>query len=137
MRVSIKVVLAAVILSSPLAFARTSMAATASRAVQAEFDGFIAKFRAALNADDSAAVTSMTRLPFEYRTSYPDAAAFRAKAYPVIFRAKVRTCIGREKAVYDRDGENNDSFFIFCGQEIFIFTKTASGFLFKEIGTND
>lgn len=137
MRASMRVALATAVISSPLAFAQMSMAATASRAVQAEFDGFIAKFRAALKADDSAAVTSMTRLPFEYGTSYPNAAAFRAKAYPAIFSAKVRACIGREKPVYDRDGENNESFFIFCGQKIFIFTRTASGFLFKEIGTND
>jgi len=43
----------------------------------------------------------------------------------------------RGKAVYDRDGENNDNFFIFCGEDIFTFTKTPAGFLFTEIGVND
>jgi hypothetical protein len=41
------------------------------------------------------------------------------------------------KAVYDRDGENNENYFIFCGNSIFAFTKTPAGFLFTEIGQND
>ena len=64
-------------------------------------------------------------------------AHFRAKAYPATFTSKKRACLQRGKGVYDRDGLNNDNYFIFCGTDIFVFTKTPSGFLFTEVGQND
>jgi hypothetical protein len=129
------IVLAAALAHPAPAFAQTSKGAAASADVQKEFNGFIAKFRAALKANDSATVAGMTRLPFE--DSIRDAAQFRAKTYPSVFTAKNRACIQGGKAVYDRDGENNDNYFIFCGQLIFVFTRTPAGFLFTEIGAND
>ena len=75
--------------------------AVASPAVQKEFDGFIGKFRAALKANDSAAVAGMTRLPFMNDKAIGDAAQFRAKTYPTEFTAKNRACIQRGKAVFD------------------------------------
>ena len=131
---SIIVLVAALAHPAPT-FAQGSKGAAASPAVQKEFNGFIAKFRAALKANDSATVAAMTRLPFD--DSIRDAAQFRAKTYPSVFTAKNRACIQGGKAVYDRDGENNDNYFIFCGQLIFVFTRTPAGFLFTEIGAND
>jgi hypothetical protein len=69
--------------------------------------------------------------------SIRDAAQFQEKVYRREFTAKNRACILRGKAVYDRDGENNDNYFIFCGQDIFVFTKTPAGVLFTEVGVND
>ncbi|MBW7974366.1 hypothetical protein [Bradyrhizobium sp. BR 10289] len=111
--------------------------AVPSPAVQKEFDGFIEKFRAALKTDDSAAVAGMTRLPFMNDKAIADAAQFRAKTYPTTFTAKNRACLQRGKAVYDRDQENNDNYFVFCGDLIFVFTRTPAGFLFTDIGAND
>ena len=128
---------AVVVLQLSPAFAQTPKTAVASPAVKAEFDGFIAKFRAALKANDSTAVAGMTRLPFEYDGSARDAAQFRAKAYPAVFTAKTRACLQRGKAVYDRDGLNNDNYFIFCGERIFTFTRTPAGFLFTDVSVND
>jgi hypothetical protein len=125
------IVLAAALL--PLAPAFAQAPKQASPALQKEFDGFIGKFRAALKTNDSAAVAGMTQLPFEGR----DAPQFRAKTYPATFTAKNRACIRRGKAVYARDGENNDNYFIFCGNLIFVFTRTPAGFLFTEVGMND
>ena len=105
--------------------------------LQQEFDAFMKTFRAAMKANDAAAVTAMTRLPFYFRDAKREAAEFRASAYPQYFTARNRACIQRGKGVYDRDGENNDNFFIFCGQLIFVFTKTPTGFLFTEVGIND
>lgn len=122
---------------APPAAAQAGRDAKPSVGLKREFDGFIARFRAALKANDAAAVTEMTRLPFFHDHANIDAAAFRAKAYPTYFTAKVRSCIQRERAVYDRDGENNESFFVFCGQRIFIFTRTPAGFLFADVGVND
>ncbi len=105
--------------------------------MQKEFDGFIAKFRTALKANDAAAVAGMSRLPFMNDRAIGDAAQFRDKVYKPDFTAKNRACLQRSKAVYDRDGENNDTFFIFCGEQIFVFTNTPAGFLFTDIGAND
>jgi hypothetical protein len=141
MKFWLRIVLAAALVQLAPAFAQMSKdapkKAVAPPALQKEFDGFIAKFRVALKANDSAAVAGMSRLPFMKEASISDAAQFREKIYKPDLTAKNRACIQRGKAVYDRDGENNDNFFIFCGQKIFVFTNTPAGFLFTEIGAND
>ncbi len=137
MRFLLRIVFAAALMHFAPASAQAPKKAVVSPALQKEFDGFIEKFRAALKANDSASVASMTRLPFEYGGSIRDAAQFRAKAYPLTFTAKNRACIQHGKAIYDRDGENNNNYFIFCGKLIFAFTKTPAGFLFTEISVND
>jgi len=111
--------------------------AVASPALQKEFDGFIEKFRAALKANDSAAVAAMTRLPFMNDNAIRDAAQFGAKTYRTSFTAKNRACIQRSKAVYGRDDYKNDYYSVLCGDLIFVFTKTPAGFLFTDISVND
>ena len=138
MKFLLRIVLAAALVHLAPAFAaQAPKKAVPSPAVQKEFDGFIAKFRAALKAHDSAAVAGMTRLPFMNNGSIRDAAQFHEKVYKRDFTAKNRACIQRGKAVYDRDGENNDNYVIFCGQDSFVFTRTAAGFLLTEVGVND
>ena len=137
MKFLLRIVFAAAFVQLTPVFAQAPKKVVASPALQKEFDGFILKFRAALKGNDSAAVAGMTRLPFMNDGSIRDAAQFREKVYKRNFTAKDRACIQRGKAVYDRDGENNDNFFIFCGQQIFVFTKTPAGFLFTDIGAND
>ena len=137
MKVWLRIVLAAALVHLAPAFAQAPKKAVASPALQKEFDGFITKFRAALKANDSAAVAGMTRLPYMNDSSIRDATQFREKVYKPYFTAKNRACIQRGKAVYDRDGENNDNYFIFCGEDIFVLTKTPAGFLFMEVGVND
>lgn len=131
--------IAACLLAAALAAPLPALAqdAKAPAAVQKEFDGFLAKFRAALKANDGAAVAALTKLPFMNETDYADAAKFRAKAYPLFFPAKQRACVQRSKAIYERDGDKNDTFMMFCGQAIFVFTKTPAGFLFTDLGAND
>lgn len=140
MKILLRLVLAAALLAvthlSP-ALAQAPKQAVASPALQKEFDSFIAKFRAALKKNDSSAVAGMTRLPFMQDKAISDAAQFHARIYKDSFTAKTRACIQRGKGVYDRDGENNENYFIFCGEEIYVFTKMPEGFLFTEIGVND
>ncbi len=133
----LRMLLATALVSLAPAVAQAAKKAVASPALQKEFDGFIEKFRAALQANDPAAVAAMTRLPFMNDSAIRDAAQFRAKTYRTSFTAKNRACIQRSKAVYDRDQENNENYFIFCGEVIFGFTKTPTGFLFTDIGAND
>jgi hypothetical protein len=137
MKLLLRIVLTAALVHLAPAFAQAPKKAVASPALQKEFAGFIEKFRAALKANDSAAVAGMTRLPFMNNASIRDAAQFREKVYKPDFTAKNRACIQRGKAVYDRDQENNDNYFIFCGEDIFVFTKTPAGFIFTEVGVND
>src|SRR5215203_4809707 len=137
MKLLLRIVLTAALVHLAPAFAQAPKKAVASPALQKEFAGFIEKFRAAMKANDSAAVAGMTRLPFMNNASIRDAAQFREKVYKPDFTAKNRACIQRGKAVYDRDQENNDNYFIFCGENIFVFTKTPAGFIFTEVGVND
>ena len=137
MRFLLRIVLATALVNLAPAVAQAPKKAVASPALQKEFDGFIEKFRAALKANDPAAVAGMTRLPFMNDKDIRDAAQFRAKTYRTSFTAKNRACIQRSKAVYDRDQENNDNYVIVCGDTYFLFTKTPAGFLFTDIGAND
>lgn len=137
MRYLSAIVLGAVLAHPAPAVAQAPKKAVAPAAVQKEFGDFLAKFRAALKANDPAAVAGMAQLPFEGDEAVRDAAQFRAKIYAPQFTANNRACLQREKAVYDRDGDNNDTYAIFCGDQIFTFTKTPTGFLFTDIGAND
>ncbi len=137
MAVLSRILVAAMLLAPVGALAQSPKSPAPKRETQAAFDGFIAKFRAALKANDSAAVAGMTKLPFMGDKAYGDAALFRAKAYPEFFTGKHRACIQTKKAVYDRDGDGADNFHVFCGESIFTFTQTPSGFLFTDVGVND
>ena len=138
MRVLPGLLLAAALFNlSPASAAPQPKQAVASPEVQKEFEGFIAKFRAALKANDVKAVAGLTKMPFMSHTDMYDAAAFQNKVYKKEFTAKTRACIERGKAVYDRAPDKSESYSIFCGDEIFMFTKAPEGFLFTEIGAND
>lgn len=136
MKFLLSLVLAAT-LATPAIAAPAPKDPVASPELQKEFASFIEKFRAAVKANDPDAVAGMSKMPFVNHTDMRSAAEFRDKVYKTNFTPKVRACIQRAKAVYDRDGDNNDNFFIFCGDEIYIFTKTPAGFQFTEIGVND
>src|SRR5262245_55050643 len=121
--------LATALLNLAPAVAKTPKEPVASPALQKEFDGFFEKFRAALKANDSAAIAGMTRLPFMNDSAIRDAAQFRAKTYATSFKAKNRACLQRGKALYQREEDKTDTYSVFCGEDIFVFTKTPAGFL--------
>lgn len=119
------------------ALAQAPKTAEAPVALHREFDAFLAKFRAALKANDPSAVAGLTQLPFMKNDYYGDVTQFPAKGYPNLFPPEVRKCIAGSNASYERDQEGNDSFHISCGEEIFVFTKTQRGFLFTAVDMND
>lgn len=127
------ILLAATLLSPGFAPA----AEKAPPALQAEFTAFMTKFNAAVKANDAIAVAGLTKLPFMADPAIGTADQFRATVYKDSFSKKARDCIRRGPAVYDRDQEQNENFFIFCGDTIFVFTKTPEGFLFTDVGAND
>ena len=105
--------------------------------LQKEFDDFIGKFRMAVKADDSAAVASMTKLPYEGDPSIRTAEEFYEKIYKTDFQKKDRACIQRVRPIYARDQLGAHHFQITCGDVYFLFTKTPQGFLLTEVGVND
>jgi len=137
MKLASCIVLAAALMSIIPAFAQAPKSTAASAAVQKEFSSFITRFRAALKANDAAAVAGLAKLPFQNDSAIADAAQFRAKIYRPDFTAKTRACLQREKPVYDRDGDGNDSYSVGCGEQIFVFTRTPAGFLLSDIAMND
>jgi hypothetical protein len=66
------------------------------------------EFRAALKANDAAAVSGMALLPFQGDASVSNAVQFREKIYRPNFTKQNRACIRRETADYERDGENRE-----------------------------
>ncbi|MBA4220393.1 MAG: hypothetical protein C0458_06655 [Methylobacterium sp.] len=130
-------VIAAVLASLAPALAQAPGKAVASTAVQKEFEDFIAKFRAALKANDPATVAAMTKLPYMGDASIAEAAQFRAKVWPSDFNAKNRACLQRTKPVYDRDGARNEVYAIACGGSIFTFTRTSAGFQLTDVDIAD
>jgi hypothetical protein len=106
-------------------------------AVAAEFRQFLVSFRQAVQANDRAAVTSLTRLPMLHTSDLHDRAAFEGRVYRQIFTTRNRTCLRTARPVYDRSGDGTDSFMIFCGDMYFLFTKKTDGFRFAETGVND
>lgn len=131
------VVMAAILLPVAPASADAAKKRAQAEAAQRLFNGFFEKFRAALKANDAAAIAALTKLPFQNDNAIADAAQFRAKIYQPDFTAKTRACLQREKPVYDIDGEGHDSFSIGCGDNIFVFTRTPAGFLLTDIAMND
>jgi hypothetical protein len=136
MKFLLSLILAAA-LAAPALAAPAPKDPVASPELQKEFNSFIEKFRAAVKANDPAAVAGMSKMPFLSHTDEYGAAEFRDKVYKTNFTPKVRACLQRAKAVYGRDGEKNDNFFINCGDAIYTFTKAPAGFQFTEIGAND
>lgn len=107
------------------------------QALQAEFRQFIVGFRQALKANDPGAVAALTRLPIHYDNADRDRAYFESRIYRRMFTQRDRTCLQTARPVYDRDGYGNESFFLFCGGNIFIFSKKADGFRFEGTHPND
>ena len=137
MKFLLRMMLATALVNLAPAVAKASQEAVASPALQKEFDGFIERFRAALKANDTVAIAGMTRLPFMNDSAIRDAAQFRAKTYATSFTAKNRACLQRGKALYERAEDKTDTYYVFCSENIFVFTKTPTGFLFTDISVND
>ena len=132
-----RLVIIAALVGLSAANAQQPKATVPAPAVKQEFDGFIQKFRGALKANDAVAVAAMTKLPYQGEKSIRTVEQFRAKTYKSYFTAKNRACIQSGKTFYDQDDYRNDVYSVSCGDDIFIFTRTPSGFLFTDVSVND
>jgi hypothetical protein len=100
-------------------------------AADKEFDAFWAKFKGAIQKNDKAAVTSMTKLPYLLESKELNKDQFMQK-YNSLFTPSVKKSLLKEKPLRDKD-----CYMVFCGEEIFIFAKVKGKYMFTEIGVND
>ncbi len=100
-------------------------------AVQAEFNAFVGKFRAAVKANDATAVTAMTKFPFRQMGNHHDENAFRKQVYPKLFTARIRDCVQKARPIYELDGQDNHSFSIMCGKALLLIEKPGTGGEFR------
>lgn len=96
------------------------------------FTPFWTQFKTALKKRDKEALATMTKLPFMFDSKNLNKAQFIAKV-DVILPGSLSTCFAKEKPVLDKEGQ----YFVFCGEQIYIFNKINGKFLFTEIGVND
>ncbi len=104
--------------------------------VQKEFDTFMTVFRAALKANDCAAIAGLTKFPFHWNENR-DAAYFRQNIYAKIFTPRIRKCLARGTGFHARNPAGGHDFTLVCGEDLFLFTRTPEGFRFVETGMND
>lgn len=113
------------------AVALALLLAPAAHAADASFDAFWTKFKAAVQKNDKAAIADMTKFPYLLGGNQINRKQFIAQCR-AMFDAKTRKCIVKEKPLKDKD-----CYEVFCGENIFIFTKEKGAWVFSEVGAND
>ena len=93
---------------------------------------FWTQFKTAVANKNKEAIVGMTKFPFFYRDNLTRADFI--KQFDVIFNAKVRKCFQSAKPTKDTDRE---SYTIFCGEDIFTFSKENGEYRFTDVGVND
>jgi hypothetical protein len=93
---------------------------------------FWTQFKAAVATKNKEAIAGMTKFPFNYREKMTRADFM--KQFDVIFNAKVRKCFQNEKPTKDT---NRESYTVFCGEDIFTFTRENGEYRFTDIDVND
>ncbi len=119
------------------ALAQAQRDPTPPPAIAAEFREFMTGFRRAVQANDRSAVAGLTRFPMLHTSDQHDRAAFEGRVYRQVFTPRNRTCLQTARPLYDRNGQEDGYYVVFCGDISFIFTKKNDGFRFAETGVND
>ena len=107
-------------------------------AAAASDDGFAAfwkRFAAALAKDDVSALAAMTQVgPDLDQNPVPRTfAQFHARR----LTPRLRRCLAHDKPVRGVDGYGHVNYSAFCGELIYGFTQTASGWKLTDTGAND
>ena len=102
-----------------------------SARIDPAFNAFWIKFTAAVARNDKGGVADLTKLPFMLDGKDLDRAGF-IKQYSSLFTPRVRRCFARARLTKDQD-----TYEVFCGQQIFLFGRVNGVYKFTEIGVND
>ena len=108
-----------------------ALASPGVRAADAEFDAFWSKFKQAVQKNDKAAIAGLTKFPLMLGGNQLNKQKFIAQCNEM-FNAKTRKCMAKQKPLHDKD-----CYEVFCGEDIFIFTKENGKWAFSEVGAND
>ncbi len=95
------------------------------------FKTFWLRFKTAIARNDKEAVASMTKLPFLFDNQELDRAGF-VRRYNEIFSRRDKRCFARAKPLKD-----GDSYSVFCGQIIFVFSREDGDWKLSSFGPND
>lgn len=96
-----------------------------------EFDRFFVKFKQSIQNNDKNGVAAMTKLPFLLNGKQLSKAQFLSQ-YDKVLPAKVRRCL-----LKDHPKRDKNSYFVFCGEQIYVFSKVNDHYLFTDIDAND
>lgn len=116
------------VLSCVTVFCATAFAADCP---DPQFNTFWTKFKTAVVKRDRATVASLTKLPYLVEGKQLNKQQFIAQ-YDSIFPKNTAACFNKEKPSKDQS-----IYEIFCGEQIYIFSKVNGKWLFTEIGAND
>ena len=120
-----------ILLGLVVALGGLSLRAQTAKPDSRSFPAFWTEFKAALAANNKQAVASMTRLPFVLNSEELNRDGFIRK-FDKIFDKKVKACFAKARPTRDQE-----SYEIFCGEEIFLFMKVQGRYKFVEISAND
>ena len=105
-------------------------------ALAAPADGFAAfwpVFTAAAAKDDAKALASMVALG----PGLGDNGGSFAKFHAANLTPATRRCLAKAKPVRDVDPQGAVSYSAFCGEVIYVFSKTGGGWKLTDLGAND
>ncbi|MBS1807851.1 MAG: hypothetical protein JST84_06650 [Acidobacteria bacterium] len=97
------------------------------------FAAFWSEFKTAVAKDDREAVVSLTKLPMYLANKEQSKDGF-LKLYASLFPKKVKTCFATAKPVKEY---NSDSYSVFCGKSIYVFSRVEGKYKFTDLGVND
>ena len=95
------------------------------------FNTFWRKFKTAVARNNKETVASMTKLPFLFANEELDRAGF-LKRYDEIISRRDKQCLAQAKPLKD-----GDSYSVFCGHLIFVFSQSDGAWKFSGFSPND
>jgi len=95
-----------------------------------DFAAFHARFRAAVATQDSAAVASLTRLPFLFEGRALESAGFQ-RAAPKLFSAAQRRCLAKAPALPEGDRQ-----VVFCKPYTYYFGRAGGSYRLLEFAAD-
>jgi hypothetical protein len=117
------------------AFAAASLVALAAHAADDSFAAFYKHFAAAAAADDQKSLAGLTVLgPGLAGSNGPLTFAEIHKAY---LTASERRCLAKAMPKGGKDGNGAPEYAAFCGQLIYVFTKTPAGWRWTDLSPDD
>jgi len=106
-----------------------------ARAAEDGFAAFWKRFSTAVGKDDKAALAAMTTLGPGLDNN--DTPLTFDKVHALLLRPAARRCLARAKPLRDVDGTGAVDYDVFCGQVIYVFSKTGGEWRWTDTSPDD